>query len=399
LLEEIGKQRAGRMVVKLEKYEALGNSYAVAFNESLQLFEQLGLQQEQKGMVETFVRILPGLTKRLSSSEYGLGTDGLLLLSSHFVTSKELPLPPAQNEENEPLALSEGSPNREELKWHLQIFNPDGTEAEKSGNGIRIAALALLRYGATFPLCLHTKGGLVQVELLSSAQDESLGYISATTRVEMGTAVTTNDAVFPLYGPAPPCFPEGAATPHFSISSSVLPSSSPLFFEGVSLGNPHAVARAEDGLSVRVLARAVIDVGERVEHACEGRTNVQVFSLATQRAGVDDIEKSGKQKRDEKGTRQKVRAAIWERGAGHTLASGSSSCAVAVVASIRCRGGVEAEAVTEEEEWEVEMEGGTLLITLSPTSRVREGALADVKMEGDARLICCCSLPAAALLP
>jgi diaminopimelate epimerase len=117
----------------------------------------------------------------------------------------------------------------------------------------------------------------------------------------------------------------------------------------VNVGNPHAVVwgHRPDWL----------DVGSRLEHAVEGRTNVQFVEVE------DD---------------HTLRAHIWERGAGHTLSSGSSSCAVAVA-------GVHSGRV-QSPVW-VKMEGGTLLVEVDPEMNLQlEGPVEPIgEMEIDSR--------------
>jgi len=151
----------------------------------------------------------------------------------------------------------------------VRILNPDGSEAEKSGNGLRIFARFLFDHGYTHKraFTVHTRGGVVRVQLLDD-----------DVRVEMGRAVidrqlTRLDGV-------------GEVT-------------------ALSVGNPHCVTIVPDLKQVDLPK-----LGPAIENhpAFPHRTNVQFAQVLD---------------------RHNVRALIWERGAGHTLASGSSSCAVA----------------------------------------------------------------------
>jgi diaminopimelate epimerase len=188
-----------------------------------------------------------------------------------------------------------------EADFGLRIFNPDGSEAEKSGNGLRIAAKYLYDHGYTkrAEFAIHTRGGIVQVQLL--LED---GRVTAV-RVEMGQAAINRSLT------------QLTVDGHtFGIVA-------------LSVGNPHCVIIVDD-LAQIDLPR----LGPLIERhaAFPNRTNVQ-FAQVLSRADI--------------------RALIWERGAGHTLASGSSSCAIA--AACRDRGLVD-DRVT------VHMEGGDLLI-------------------------------------
>jgi diaminopimelate epimerase len=180
----------------------------------------------------------------------------------------------------------------------VRILNPDGSEAEKSGNGLRIFAKFLFDHGYTTKteFTIHTLGGIVRVQLLSDG-----------IRVEMGRAVIDRKlARLEVTGLA-------------------------LNVTSLSVGNPHCVSIVNDLQTVN-LAK----LGPAIENhpAFPKRTNVQFAQVLS---------------------RHDVRALIWERGAGHTLASGSSACAVAVACFDR---GLVESPVT------VHMEGGDLRIEL-----------------------------------
>ncbi len=163
-------------------------------------------------------------------------------------------------------------PGREGAAFGLRIHNPDGSEAEKSGNGLRIFAHWLHhRRGAPATFSVWTAGGIVECLVDGDV-----------VTVDMGLA-----CVF-----APREYAGVVATP-------------------VSVGNPHAVVFGDD------VPADWRTLGARMENSVAGRTNVQ---FAVMRAGV-------------------AHARIWERGAGETLSSGSSACAVAVVAVASGRAG------------------------------------------------------------
>ena len=160
----------------------------------------------------------------------------------------------------------------------VRIFNPDGSEAEKSGNGLRIFAKFLHDHGYTKnkQFTVDTLGGVVDVQLL--LEDNRVTAV----RVAMGRA-TIDRSLTTL-----------------QIGRQTLPVTS------LSVGNPHCVTIVDDLATIDLLK-----LGPRIEtHAAfPKRTNVQFAQVLG---------------------RHDVKALIWERGAGHTLASGSSSCAVAV---------------------------------------------------------------------
>jgi diaminopimelate epimerase len=178
----------------------------------------------------------------------------------------------------------------------VRILNPDGSEAEKSGNGLRIFARFLFDHGYTKKreFTVHTLGGVVKVQLLPDG-----------IRVEMGRAVIDR------------------ALTKLDVVGEVT---------SLSVGNPHCV------VIVPALSPELLKLGPVIENhpAFPNRTNVQ-FAQVLDRANV--------------------RALIWERGAGHTLASGSSSCAVAT--ACYDKGFVDGKVT-------VRMEGGDLTIEVSP---------------------------------
>lgn len=190
----------------------------------------------------------------------------------------------------------------------LRIYNPDGSEAEKSGNGLRIAAAWLhgngyVRTGETFSVELATD----TVEMIVNAERAG----ECDVAVEMGRATFLS----PEYGEALDVGGEN------------------VFIHAVSLGNPHCVV-VEDALDRSRLER----LGPLLEWHTRfpSGTNVQ-FAAARDRSSVDIL--------------------IHERGVGVTSASGSSSCAVAAVA--RRLGLVDGPDVT------VHMPGGTLAVRVS----------------------------------
>jgi diaminopimelate epimerase len=236
--------------VSLIKYQALGNDYLVV---------------DLPAPLEQLVSLLPILCDR----HLGLGSDGLLAF--------------------DPAALS------------VRIFNPDGSEAEKSGNGLRITAChAVLEHGAPDSFSLQTIGGGNAVRVLSR----------------------TGAGVFSEIDIGRPSFREPgriAIDTSLGLVSAVL----------VSVGNPHCVVFGE-----AVTRSRCLELGPVLEsHSLfPERTNVQLVEVLA---------------------RDRARIEIWERGAGYTLASGTSASAVAAALM---RDGLVDSSVT------IEMPGGSLLV-------------------------------------
>lgn len=259
---------------------------------------------------------LPGqLTRRaiirICHRNLGIGSDGILLLA------------PSKRAD-----------------FGLRIFNPDGSEAEKSGNGLRIFAKYLWDHGhakGKRAFTVETKGGLVECTC-----HVRHGRVRLVT-VEMGRASFRAEDI-PMRGRTgevvgvPLRLNDGTA----------------LKVTALSVGNPHCVVFTDklDGAKVRRLGPLI----ER-HPLFPKRTNVQFARVV--RHNVLEI-------------------LIWERGAGYTLASGSSSCgaAVAAVHNGLCRHG----------RVRVKMPGGTLVIVVrrdwslrleGPVEEVYTGAVSD----------------------
>ena len=175
----------------------------------------------------------------------------------------------------------------------LRIFNPDGSEAEKSGNGLRIFGCFLYATKKTKrrSFSVETKGGLVHVELTLDRN----GQVNGAT-VEMGRA-----SFRPKDLPCTIKAPELVMQPIKAVEQS-------LRFTGVSVGNPHCVVYRERGGSWT--REDLLRMGPELEThpTFPKRTNVQL-AVPTGPHTVSIL--------------------IWERGAGETQASGSSACAAA----------------------------------------------------------------------
>jgi len=250
-------------------------------------------------------KLTPKTIKAICDRNWGLGSDGILSL----VPSKK-------------------------ADFGLRIFNPDGSEAEKSGNGLRIFARYLHATGKTKKkrFTVETKGGLVSIDL----QVDRHGDAAAAT-VEMGIATFKPDAL--------PC---SLNVPEL-IQQPIEAGGRSLIFTGVSVGNPHCVVFKPTGESWS--REDLLALGPALEH----------HKLFPKRTNVQLVVPTG---------RNEVFILIWERGAGETQASGSSSCAAA---SAAVRLGLVRSPVT------VKMPGGVLNIDVAPDfSLTMKGPVAEV---------------------
>ncbi|TKB90608.1 MAG: diaminopimelate epimerase [Nitrospira sp.] len=250
-------------------------------------------------------KLTPKTIKAICDRNWGLGSDGILAL----VSSRK-------------------------ADFGLHIFNPDGSEAEKSGNGLRIFARYLHATGKTKKkrFTVETKGGLVSIDLQVDRHGDA-----ATATVEMGIATFKPDAL--------PCLldvPELIQQPIEAAGRS-------LIFTGVSVGNPHCVVFKPTGESWS--REELLALGPALEH----------HKLFPKRTNVQLVVPTG---------RNAIFILIWERGAGETQASGSSSCAAA---SAAVRLGLVKSPVT------VKMPGGVLNIEVAPDfSLTMKGPVAEV---------------------
>ena len=161
----------------------------------------------------------------------------------------------------------------------VRIYNPDGSAAEKSGNGIRIFAKYLREHGYTTKdrFTVDTAGGRVSVQL--GLRDGRVAEVTA----DMGTVT-------------------------FDALESIEVDGARLAVTSLSIGNPHCAVLVDD--LAKIDPRAL---GPKIEshRAFPAKTNVQFAEVLS---------------------RSRIAIEIWERGAGYTLASGTSSCAVAAAA-------------------------------------------------------------------
>jgi len=224
------------------KSHALGNDYIV-------------LDQKQLSR-----RLTPEAVRLICDIHYGIGSDGILLVTPGVGAD-----------------------------FGVRIFNPDGSEAEKSGNGLRILAKFLYDHGYTdrSEFTVSTLGGTVGAKLHLEQ-----GQITAIT-MNMGRATFVSSDI-PVVGPRREVVQET-----LEVGDRVLT------ITAVSVGNPHCVIFTE-----RLDEAEVRRLGPLIEHhpRFPNRINVQFAKVLA---------------------RDRVSILIWERGAGWTLASGTSSCAVA----------------------------------------------------------------------
>ena len=249
--------------MRFEKWQALGNDYLILEEEELPW------------------RLSAGRVRRLCDPHFGVGADGVLLLSRG----------------EDPAFVAE-----------LRIFNPDGSEAELSGNGAREAILYLRRHGWTDAetFSISTVAGPITPTITSER----------TCSVEMGRASRASKD-----------FPSGAGDGRGRLSAA----GRDWDFQHVSIGNPQCVIVVGEELEQLDLA----EVGPAIEghELFPNRTNVSFLRIDGSR----------------------VRARIFERGVGETLSSGTGASGAAVMAFLL---GADSPIV-------VELDGGELEVAVS----------------------------------
>ena len=250
--------------MKFRKYQALGNTYLV-------------LQDRQDFSLEA-----SGVS-RVCDWRYGVGADGILL------------------------------PGTKDNEFAVRIINPDGSEAEKSGNGLRIFSRFLWDTAqvGNEKFSISTAGGRVFSQVLEQGR---------SVEISMGRANFSSTAV-----------PINVSTER-ALDFPIALRGIPLRINAVSMGNPHCVIFMDE-----VNPELAHSLGPELERhpLFPERTNVQFVRV------VD---------------RSNIQVEIWERGAGYTLSSGTSSCAAASVAHLH---GFCDDAVS------VHMPGGTMQIRIS----------------------------------
>lgn len=267
--------------MRFEKWQALGNDYLI-------------LEADLLPWGLTAPRV-----EWLCDPHFGVGADGVLLLSR-----SEDP----------------------ELVASLRIFNPDGSEAELSGNGAREAILYLRRHGWTDEdeFAIGTVAGPIRPTITGEL----------TCSVDMGRASTKSKD-----------FPSGT-----DVGSGTLTAAGREWgFQHVSIGNP----------------QCAIEVGDEVEDLDLGAIGpeIEAHELFPNRTNVSFFKVEG----------SRVRARIFERGVGETLSSGTGASGAAVTAFLR---GAPSPIV-------VELDGGELEVEISDDLDVRLSGWAEPVFSGE----------------
>jgi diaminopimelate epimerase len=227
--------------MQFEKWQALGNDYLILERERLPL------------------ELTPPRIRKLCAPHFGVGADGVLLL--------------APSEDPGFVA-------------HLWIYNPDGSEAELSGNGAREAVLYLRRHGWTEDdvFSIQTAAGAIAPTILSPH----------SCRIDMGAASLASQG-----------FPSGPVDGHGELSAG----GRRWRFQHVSIGNPQCAIHVDDLSALLALDLPAIGPAIEGHELFPNRTNVSWYT---------ETEPC------------RIRVRIFERGVGETLASGTGATGAAV---------------------------------------------------------------------
>ncbi len=205
------------------------------------------------------------LASAMCDRHYGVGADGLLLVLK-----------------------SEGA------DFRMRMFNPDGSEAEICGNGLRCFARYIIDLGLVDAqeLTIETLAGIRRIK----------PYTNDWLQVSMGIPNFSPDGI-------PVSIGKVDIIPILDYPINV--DGRELLLSFVSMGNPHAVCFIEEPVADFPL----FELGPIIEHYSifPQRTNFEVVNILS---------------------RKEIRARVWERGAGETLACGSGACAVAIAAKL-----------------------------------------------------------------
>jgi diaminopimelate epimerase len=230
---------------------------------------------------------------RLCNIHFGIGSDGIVML----VPSTK-------------------------ADFGFRVYNPDGSEAEKSGNGLRILCKYLYDYGhaKTRQFSLETITDIVYADIVEEKKGKAL-----LIRLDMGKAIFASRDI-----------PVNSDQPEF-IGQKIIAGDKEFEVNCVSVGNPHCVViRQElDENEIRIY-------GPLLENHTlfPNRINVQFARVLSE---------------------HEAQILIWERGAGYTLASGSSSCAASCI--LVKRGLIKGDIT-------MHMQGGTLKIEIDKNWRI-----------------------------
>ncbi len=232
-------------MLKFTKMEGLGNDYVYmdAINQKIEHPKELAM--------------------KISDRHFGIGSDGLILIGASDIAD-----------------------------FKMSIYNPDGTEAEMCGNGIRCVGKFLYDKGyiSKTKVAIETLAGVKNLDLI--IEDDKVKFV----KVDMGV---------PIFEPALIPVKDYISYRFDNLEFTKVKVDS-LELTCISMGNPHAVCFVSDVDDIDI-----VKVGPLTE-------NAQNFP---RRVNAEFIEVK---------SRNEIKMRVWERGTGETLACGTGACASAV---------------------------------------------------------------------
>jgi diaminopimelate epimerase len=202
---------------------------------------------------------LSDLAKKICHRHFGVGSDGLILVAPGKV-----------------------------CKFRMIFYNPDGSEAEMCGNGIRCFARYLYDQGLSKKKVqeIETKAGVIKTEIIKTTKD-------FLVKADIGKPILERKEI-PMKGKG-----------KFCINEELKLDGRKIRINSISLGNPHTV------IFVGEFGKVWREIGSQVENhpIFPKRTNVEFVKILSPKS---------------------IRLKIWERGVGETKASGTGACAATV---------------------------------------------------------------------
>jgi diaminopimelate epimerase len=248
------------------------------------------------------------LAKAMCHRHFGVGADGLLLILASKVAD-----------------------------FYMSMFNPDGSEAEACGNGLRCAARYAMESGLA-------RGAEIRIETpagIKRLQTKGRKNI----QVAMGKPILAPSAIPVLLKNKD--IRNTAPVVDYPLTVGKMK----LKITCVSIGNPHAVCFLEQPVADFPLT----EVGPKVEHhpMFPNRVNFEIVNVIS---------------------RKKLRARVWERGAGETLSCGTGACAIAVAARLK---------KLANNPVDITLSGGTLTVDWDGKGEVLLTGLAEIVFRGE----------------
>jgi diaminopimelate epimerase len=261
------------MNIKFTKMEALGNDY---------IYVDCFKSQDTECVQNLSGINLSELAKKITHRHLGVGSDGLILITPGKI-----------------------------CKFRMVFYNPDGTEAEMCGNGIRCFARYLYDHGLSKRKVqnIETKAGVIKTEIIKIRRIHGTGMVRQAHHIkdflikaDIGKPILERKKI-PMKGKGLvlKAHPEG----NFCINQELKLNGKKVKINSLSLGNPHTVIFVDE------FGKDWKTIGSQVENhpIFPKRTNVEFVKILSPK---------------------KIRLKIWERGVGETLASGTGACAATV---------------------------------------------------------------------